>query len=104
MRVRRTGKSYAHPLVILISSPNELPLTRFGVTASKAVGSAVLRNRAKRRIRAAIRSVLPRVGAGWDILIIARAPLIDAEWLRICEVLQGLLKKSKILKMENDES
>jgi len=99
-RVRRTGKSYAHPLVILISSPNELPITRFGVTASKAVGGAVLRNRAKRRIRAAIHSVLPKVNAGWDILIIARAPIIEAEWSRICEVVQDLLKKSKILKIE----
>ncbi len=98
--MRRTGKSYAHPLVILISSPNELGLTRFGVTASKAVGSAVSRNRAKRRIRAAIHSTLPNVKAGWDVLLIARAPLIDAEWPEICNVLQGLLKQAKVLKSE----
>ncbi|OGO15524.1 MAG: ribonuclease P protein component [Chloroflexi bacterium RBG_16_48_8] len=75
-------------------------MTRFGVTASKAVGSAVSRNRAKRRIRAAIHSYLPEVNAGWDVLLIARAPLIDAEWPQICEVLQDLLKHSKILKTE----
>ena len=98
MRVRRTGKTYAHPLVILIASPNELPITRFGVTASKALGSAVMRNRAKRRIRAAIHSYLPNINAGWDVLLIARAPLIDADWLKICEALKDLLMRVKILK------
>jgi ribonuclease P protein component len=98
--VRRTGKSYAHPFVILISTPNELPLTRFGVTASKAVGSAVPRNRAKRRIRAAIHSYLSIVKPGWDILLIARPPLKDAEWPELCKVLEDLLNRAKILKTE----
>ena len=97
-RVRRTGKSYAHPFVVLISAPNELSRTRFGVTASKAVGSAVARNRAKRRIRAAIHSLLPMVHPGWDVLLIARAPLIDADWPEVCEVLKNLFNKAKILK------
>jgi ribonuclease P protein component len=98
--VRRTGKSYAHPLVILISSPNELPITRFGVTASKAVGSAVLRNRAKRRIRAAIHFSLPKVKAGWDVILIARAPLLDVEWSELCDVLERLFKQAKILRVK----
>ena len=98
MRVRRTGTTYAHPLVILIASPNELPITRFGVTASKALGGAVRRNRAKRRIRAAIHSYLPNIKAGWDVILIARAPLIDAEWPKICEALKDLLNRVKILK------
>lgn len=99
-RVRRTGKTYAHPLIILIASPNQLLLSRFGVTASKAVGSAVSRNRTKRRLRAAIHSYLPNIKAGWDIILIARRPLIDAEWSKICEVLKGLLVQAKILRLE----
>lgn len=95
--MRRTGKTYAHPLVILITSPNQLPRSRFGVTASKAVGSAVSRNRTKRRLRAAIHSYLPNIKAGWDIILIARAPLLDAEWSRICEALKVLLKRANIL-------
>jgi ribonuclease P protein component len=99
-RVRHTGKSYAHPLVVLISSPNLLPLTRFGITASKAVGSAVSRNRAKRRIRAAIQLNLPKIKTGWDVVLIARAPLIEAEWSEICKALTDLLDRAKILKEE----
>ncbi len=98
--MRRTGNSYAHPLVVLISSPNELALTRFGVTASKAVGSAVSRNRAKRRIRASIQSILPKVKGGWDVLVIARAPVLDADWSEIGKALQKLLKQAMILETE----
>jgi ribonuclease P protein component len=98
--VRRTGKNYAHPLVILISSPNELPHSRFGVAASRAVGSAVSRNRAKRRLRAAIHPYLSQVKVGWDVLFIARAPLIDAKWPELCEALLNLLIQAKILEAE----
>ena len=97
MRVRRTGKSYAHPLIILIASPNEQPNSRFAVSASRAVGGAVSRNRAKRRIRAAVHSNLPTIKTGWDIILIARAPLIDAEWPRVHEALKALLRRAQLL-------
>ena len=46
---------------------------RVGFTASKKVGNAVTRNRAKRRLRALARLVLPAAGrAGWDYVLIAR--------------------------------
>lgn len=47
---------------------------RVGFTASKKVGNAVARNRAKRRLRALARSVLARDGhPGWDYVLVARA-------------------------------
>lgn len=47
---------------------------RIGYTASKKVGNAVARNRAKRRLRALARAVLPQSAhAGWDYVLIARA-------------------------------
>jgi ribonuclease P protein component len=46
---------------------------RFGVTATKKVGNAVARNRAKRRLRALAREVLPEGGRpGWDYVLVAR--------------------------------
>lgn len=47
---------------------------RVGYTCSKKVGNSVLRNRAKRRLRAAARQVLPDLGhPGWDYVLIGRA-------------------------------
>jgi ribonuclease P protein component len=50
------------------------PVTRVGYTASKKVGNAVFRNRAKRRLRAVAREVLGmRTDCGTDFVLIARA-------------------------------
>lgn len=49
------------------------PALRVGFTASKKIGNAVTRNRAKRRLRAVARQVLPMAGRpGWDYVLVAR--------------------------------
>ena len=46
---------------------------RYGVTATRKIGNAVIRNRAKRRLRAVARAVLAGAGhAGWDYVLVAR--------------------------------
>lgn len=48
-------------------------LIRAGFTASKKIGNAVLRNRAKRRMRALVQAVLPGLGQpGWDYVLVAK--------------------------------
>lgn len=54
---------------------------RVGFTASKKIGNAVARNRAKRRLRAAAREVLPLLGrAGHDYVLVARASTGERAW------------------------
>lgn len=60
-------------MVQALARNDERPLIRVGFTASKKIGNAVARNRAKRRLRALVREVLPSLGqAGWDYVIVAK--------------------------------
>lgn len=97
-RVRNDGKSYAHPLVVLVAlSQPEMPL-KIGISAGKAVGGAVQRNRAKRRLRECLRPLLPRLSAGWDLVFIARAPLLEAEFPALQTAVQTVLRRAGLLK------
>ena len=96
-RVRRQGKSYAHPLVVLVTLPNEQPVVRVGLAASHSVGTAVDRNRAKRRLRACMQEELPALKPGWDLVLLARKPVLDVEFQRLRTVTHQLLAKAGLL-------
>jgi ribonuclease P protein component len=97
-RVRRFGKSYAHPLLVLVAHPNDLEHARFGVTAGQSLGNAVKRNRAKRRLRAAIQPNLEHIVPGWDIVLIARQPVLAAAFQEIQAALAILLNRAGLLR------
>lgn len=97
-RVRREGRSWSHPLIVLIARANGLTESRLGIAAGKAVGGAVKRNRAKRRLRAAIRLAATTLSAGWDVVLVARPGLPDADWPEVVGAFTQLLKRAKILK------
>jgi ribonuclease P protein component len=75
-------------------APNELDQVRVGVVAGRSVGTAVRRNRAKRRLRACIEHSLPCLPGGWDLIFLARKPLDQAGFPEICSALQGLYKRA----------
>jgi ribonuclease P protein component len=80
LRVAATGRKWATPGMIVQSRPRALDenvpaaALRVGFTASKRVGNAVARNRARRRLRALAAELLPGLGRpGHDYVLIARA-------------------------------
>jgi ribonuclease P protein component len=101
-RVRRQGKSYAHPLVVLIALENDTEQIRIGVTAGKTLGSAVKRNRAKRLLRAAIAPLLPHITPGVDLALVARKPILDVKSTQVQDALAKNLRKAKLLKNNHD--
>jgi ribonuclease P protein component len=63
-----------------------------GFTASKKVGGAVVRNRAKRRLREAARQLLPEHGLGGvDYVLVARQSTPDADWAGLLDDLKNAL-------------
>jgi ribonuclease P protein component len=63
-----------------------------GFTATKKVGNAVVRNRAKRRLREAARLLLPRLGRpGIDYVFIARDATADIAWRRLLDDMESAL-------------
>ena len=96
-RVRRSGKSYAHPLVVLIVQTHEQPRLQVGVTAGRTVGTAVHRNRAKRLLREAMRLLIPNIVPGFDLILIARPGLVSATLDETRQALLTLLQRAKSL-------
>ena len=100
-RVRRTGKSYAHPLVVLVVQASDIKEnTRVGIAAGKTTGNAVSRNRAKRLLREAMRNLMPSIASGWDLILIARPALVTATLADTRSALTTLLKRAQLLSVD----
>jgi len=97
-RVRRFGRSFAHPLVVLVVLPDEAGKLRFGITAGRSVGGAVQRNRAKRLLRSVVRPLLQQVNPGWSAILIARQPILEAPYGELQSAIRILLERARLLR------
>lgn len=96
LQVRRFGKTYASPLMVLAFVRNELEHSRFGFVVSKRLGKAVQRNKIKRRMREAARLLIPNVKSGFDLVFIARRPIAQAAYGEIEQTIEHLLRKADL--------
>jgi ribonuclease P protein component len=94
-RVRREGRSWDSPLVVLNAAPSRRRGTRCGFVAGKRIGKAVERNRARRRLREAVRLSYDRIAPGWDLVFIIRSSaLTTVEFSRIQALVEQLLRRA----------
>jgi len=87
----------ARPGFVLLVSPGAAPdgVMRYGVTVTKKIGGAVVRNRMKRRFRALLRELLPVQGtAGADHVLIGREGGIERDFGLLREELSAALVKA----------
>jgi ribonuclease P protein component len=74
--------------------PNGLNVTRLGIAVPGRLGSAVRRNRMKRRVREASRAAAGAMPAGADIVIVPRAAAAEATFERLQESIRGLFNRA----------
>lgn len=95
------GSSYTDNLLVVRVLQNNLLLSRYGLSVSKKVGNAVIRNKIKRLLREILRITPFR--PGWDIVFIARHSAATADYSQLCKSVRGLLLRAGLLS-ENNES
>jgi ribonuclease P protein component len=91
------GTYRSHPLLAIRILRTELDGTRFAFSTSRALGSAVVRNRVRRRLREALRSLAPELRPGWDVLLIARAGLVTTDYRTVVATVARLLRRAGVL-------
>ncbi len=90
------GRKWAAPGLVLqmAQTPVEATEARAGFTVTKKIGNAVVRNRAKRRLREVARAVLPLYGSpGHDYVLIAREATPERPFASLIEDLKQALRK-----------
>jgi len=101
-RVRRSGKAFAHPLIVLVTQPSVNPGIRASVITNRHIGNAVKRNLYRRRIQSCLNQILPKIQQSCDMVILARQPIQNADIHQINQALLDVLARAKIL--PRDES
>ena len=91
------GTVRSHPLLTARFLRTDLDVTRFGLSTGRRLGGAVVRNRARRRLREVLRVMAPSFQPGWDVLIIARPAIIDADYGTLVGALRRTLVRGGVL-------
>jgi ribonuclease P protein component len=74
--------------------------SRIGITVSKRVGGAVVRNRIKRRVREVLRHRYACLEPGWDLVVVVRPEAANATFAEIAAALESVLRRAGVLRTE----
>lgn len=93
---------FADGLLVLYARKNRTDGNRVGVTVSKKLGKAHVRNRTRRRIREVYRLNEDKFQPGWDIVVVARTKAVEAPFGKLTASYLALAKKAGLLKPTQD--
>ena len=99
-RLYAKGKSAVNPYLVLYCRRNREGVNRLGYTVSVKLGHAVVRNRVRRRLREIYRLNAPRLKTGWDIVVVARARCVEAEYRQMEKAFLQACRKLSLMREE----
>jgi len=97
LRAAARGKRAARPGLVLQALAVPEPSLRLGFTVTKKIGNAVIRNRARRRLKEAARLTLPGMAlSGWDLVLIGRDATAERPFGLLIEDLRAALRQAGV--------
>ena len=88
---------FADGYLVLYARKNRTDSNRVGITVSKKLGHAVVRNRTRRRLREVYRLHESEFQPGWDLVVVARSRAVEAPFDRLTRSYLHLAKKAGVL-------
>ncbi len=92
----RQGRRYPGNALVLYFRPTATP-RKIGITSGRGLGGAVARNRAKRRLREALRTLEGRLSRQGDIVLVARPAAGTARFSEVVEEMEALCRVGRLL-------
>ncbi len=102
-RLYRTS-GVADGYLVMYARKNHLGINRVGITVSKKIGHAVVRNRTRRRLREVYRLNEGRFQRGWDIVVVARTRAVEAPFAKLTASYLNLARKLGVTDVETSDA
>lgn len=100
-KVYKSGKNYWNRNLIVYVRRNGTDKTRIGISITKKVGDAVVRNKLKRRIREVSRVYLPNLRKGYDLIFIPKKNAVDLSFAELESAIMHIYRISGITEKVN---
>jgi ribonuclease P protein component len=100
LTVYKSGKAWVDNLIVVKALPNGLDFSRYGLSVTKEIGKAVVRNRVRRLLREIVRVAL--IKPGWDVVFIARPDAVAADYHQFKKSVDKLLMRAHLLVDKNE--
>ena len=92
------SNGHANSCLVLYARKNRTQTNRVGITVSKKLGKANVRNRVRRRLREVYRLNEDRFLPGWDLVVVARTKAIHVSFADLTQAYLSLAEKAGVLK------
>ena len=102
-RLYTNGRSGVNRYMVIYYRKNGTAGNRVGITVSKKLGNAVVRNRVRRRLREIYRLNEQKFQCGYDFVVVARKRAVHAEFSQLCEAYLSLAEKLGLLRQEEQK-